>query len=100
MADERLFARRMGKPLGLLALSGLLIGGAALFAPSCTDNSGNGNFVEPHPGAGADSGADAGTSADARADATDGNTDHPVTTDGSVTDGLASDLATDLPAAL
>ena len=87
MPDQRFVPKWMGKSVGVLAVVGLLAGAGALFGSSCTDNSGNGKFVEPNrpfPDAAADA---ASASGDAAIDgATDGRA-HP--------DGANSDLGAD-----
>jgi len=91
MADVRFVpksATKSGsKMAGALALVGALAGAGALLVWGCTDNSGNGKFVEPNrpfPDAAADA---ASASGDAAIDgATDGRA-HP--------DGANSDLGAD-----
>lgn len=52
MPDQRFVPKWMGKSVGVLAVVGLLAGAGGLFGSSCTDNSGNGKFVEPTLGTG------------------------------------------------
>jgi hypothetical protein len=78
MVDERFDPKSVSKSFGMLALSGLLVAGGAIFGLNCTDNSGNGNFVEPTHDAPID-----GSAADAASDGSDG---HPGKTDGSSAD--------------
>ncbi len=48
MADDRFVPKSAGKSKGSLALIGALAGAGTLFVWGCTDNSGNGKFVEPN----------------------------------------------------
>ena len=92
MADVRFVpksaTKSTGKMAGALALVGALAGAGALFVWGCTDNSGNGQFVQPQ------------RPFDAAA-AIDGSTDgHPTTDaagDHNVThlDGASSDRGAD-----
>ncbi len=79
MADVRFVPKSATRMMGALALVGALAGAGALLAWGCTDNSGNGQFVEPNrpfP----DAAADAATApSDAATDAkrtTDAASDH------------------------
>ena len=73
-------ARKMA---GTLALVGALAGAGALFVWGCTDNSGNGKFVEPNRPFDAAAADGATASGDA---ATDAATDAHLTTDGANSD--------------
>ena len=48
MADVRFVPKSATKVAGALALVGALAGAGALLVWGCTDNSGNGKFVEPN----------------------------------------------------
>jgi hypothetical protein len=91
MADVRFVpksaAKQPSKVVGALALVGALAGAGALLVWGCTDNSGNGKFVEPKRPFDAAAADGASASSDAAIDsATDG---HPIT------DGAKSDLGAD-----
>jgi hypothetical protein len=103
MADVRFVPKSATKPAtkwatrsaGALALVGALAGAGALLVWGCTDNSGNGKFVEPNrpfPTDGASAAVDGST---------DGATDAHATTDAAAdhgaapTDGANSDLGAD-----
>jgi hypothetical protein len=68
---------------GVFALVGTLAGAGALLVWGCTDNSGNGKFVEPNR-----------PFADAAADGASSAVD-AATTDGAHPDGANSDLGAD-----
>jgi hypothetical protein len=98
MADVRFVPKSAStkprKMIGALALVGALAGGGALLVWGCTDNSGNGTFVQPNrpfPDAAAD-GASVPVDG-ARDSASDGH----ATTDsgGAHADGANSDLGAD-----
>ena len=86
------------KLAGTLALVGALAGAGALLVWGCTDNSGNGKFVDPNRPW--DAAATDGASAPGDA-AVDGSTDGHATTDaaadhgGAHADGANSDLGAD-----
>jgi hypothetical protein len=92
MADVRFVPRSATKMMGALALVGALAGAGALLVWGCTDNSGNGKFVEPNrpfPDAAADAASvDGATDAHATTDAA---ADHAV----AHADGANSDLGAD-----
>jgi hypothetical protein len=104
MPDERVVPRSVGKSAGVWVLAGLLATAGGLWGLSCTDNSGNGNFIEHH---GAPDGGDAAPATDGSADHTaagDAHDDaaHEDATHSDAThsdalhvDGLASDLLGD-----
>jgi hypothetical protein len=102
MADVRFVpksATRSGsKMAGALALVGALAGAGALLVWGCTDNSGNGKFVEPKRPFDAAAADAASAPGDA---AIDSATDGQATTDGAADHGLAhpdganSDLGAD-----
>jgi hypothetical protein len=83
---------------GTLALVGALAGAGALLVWGCTDNSGNGKFVEPNRPFDAAVPDGASTSSDAAAD---GSPDAHATTDAAAdhgavhADGANSDLGAD-----
>ena len=106
MADVRFVpkstTKSASKMAGALALVGALAGAGALLVWGCTDNSGNGKFVEPNrpfDAAVADSGSVSPDSAtDGATDsATDGHTTTDAAADHSVAhaDGANSDLGAD-----
>jgi hypothetical protein len=75
MADVRFVPKSATRMMGALALVGALAGAGALLVWGCTDNGGNGTFVEPNrpfPDAAADGATpsnDAATDAKATTDA-------------------------------
>ena len=69
MPDQRFVLKAVGKSVGVLLVATLLVGSGALFGSGCTDNSGNGTFVEP----GTDAAA-GGTNGGAGAGGTNGST--------------------------
>ena len=75
MADVRFVpksATKATKMMGAFALVGALAGAGALLVWGCTDNSGNGKFVEPNrpfDAAAADGASDAATDGHATTDA-------------------------------
>jgi hypothetical protein len=86
-AATRSASKSARKMAGTLALVGALAGAGALFAWGCTDNSGNGKFVEPNRPFDAAAADGASASGDAAVDAaTDAHT---------TTDGANSDLGAD-----
>jgi hypothetical protein len=93
MADVRFVPKSATKVAGALALVGALAGAGALFVWGCTDNSGNGKFVEPNrpfPDAAADAASasvDGATDGRAATDAADHGDAHA--------DGANSDLGAD-----
>ena len=93
MADVRFVPKSATKMAGALALVGALAGAGALLVWGCTDNSGNGKFVEPNrpfPDAAADaasSSVDAATDGHPASDAADHGDAHA--------DGATSDLGAD-----
>ena len=93
MADVRFVPKSATKVAGALALVATLAGAGALLVWGCTDNSGNGQFVEPNrpfPDAAADAAsasADAAADGPAATDAADHGDAHP--------DGANRDLGAD-----
>jgi hypothetical protein len=93
MADVRFVPKSATKVAGALALVGALAGAGTLFVWGCTDNSGNGKFVEPNrpfPDAAADAArpsGDAATDGHAASDAADHGDGHA--------DRASSDLGAD-----
>ncbi len=74
MPDERFVPKSVGKSIGALTLVGLLAGAGALFGSSCTDDSGNGKFVEPTHDSGAGGGSGGASPSDAATGGTGGST--------------------------
>ncbi len=91
MADVRFVPKSATKMMGAFALVGALAGAGALLVWGCTDNSGNGKFVEPNRPFDAAAADAASASGDA---AIDGATDAHATTDAH-RDGANSDLGAD-----
>ena len=94
MADVRFVPKSATKMMGAFALVGALAGAGALLVWGCTDNSGNGKFVEPNRPWDAAAVDGASTSGDAATDAhatTDAAVDHVV----AHADGANSDLGAD-----
>ena len=94
MADVRFVPKSATKMMGAFALVGALAGAGALLVWGCTDNSGNGKFVQPNrpwDAAAADGAIASGDSA------TDSATDGHATTDAATAhaDGANSDLGAD-----
>ena len=93
MADVRFVPKSASKMVGALALVGALAGAGALLVWGCTDNSGNGTFVEPKrpfDAAAPDAGSvpvDGATDGHSTVDATDHGDAHR--------DGAESDLGAD-----
>jgi hypothetical protein len=94
MPDERVVPRSVGKSAGVWVLAGLLATAGGLWGLSCTDSSGNGNFIEHN---GAPDGGDAAPATDGSADHTAAGDAHEDAThnDALHVDGLASDLLGD-----
>jgi hypothetical protein len=94
MADVRFVPRSATKMLGAFALVGALAGAGALLVWGCTDNSGNGKFVEPNRPFDAAAADGATASGDA---ATDGHATSDAAADHAVAhaDGANSDLGAD-----
>jgi hypothetical protein len=98
MADVRFVPKSATKMMGAFALVGALAGGGALLVWGCTDNSGNGKFVDPNrpwdaaavdgASASGDAAIDGATDAHATSDAA---SDHAV----APADGANSDLGAD-----
>ena len=91
MADVRFVPKSATKVVGAFALVGALAGAGALLVWGCTDNSGNGKFVEPNRPFDAAAADAASASGDA---AVDSATDGQATTDAHA-DGASSDLGAD-----
>jgi hypothetical protein len=94
MADVRFVPKSAAKMVGAFALVGALAGAGALLVWGCTDNSGNGKFVEPNRPFDAAAADGATASGDAATDghaATDAAADHG----GAHADGANSDLGAD-----
>jgi len=94
MADVRFVPRSATKMMGAFALVGALAGAGALLVWGCTDNSGNGKFVEPNRPFDAAAADGATASGDAAPDGhatTDAAADHG----GAHADGANSDLGAD-----
>ena len=94
MADVRFVPRSATKMMGAFALVGALAGAGALLVWGCTDNSGNGKFVEPNrpfDAAVADSATASGDAAPDGHATTDAAADHG----GAHADGANSDLGAD-----
>ena len=94
MADVRFVPKSATKMMGAFALVGALAGAGALLVWGCTDNSGNGKFVEPNrpfDAAAADGATATGDAATDAHPATDAAADHGV----AHADGANSDLGAD-----
>jgi hypothetical protein len=91
MADVRFVPKSAAKMVGAFALVGALAGAGALLVWGCTDNSGNGKFVEPNRPFDAAAADAASASGDAAIDAA---TDGHATADAHA-DGAKSDLGAD-----
>jgi hypothetical protein len=93
MADVRFVPKSATKMAGALALVGALAGAGALLVWGCTDNSGNGKFVEPNrpfPTDGASAPVDGSTDR-----ATDAHATTDAASDHGHADGAHSDLGAD-----